>query len=344
MSGFYSVVKLLDKHLRFVFITGVSKFAKVSVFSGMNNLTDISMDRRYATICGITQQELETYFDEAIDELAVLEQQERGELQTKIKHWYNGYHFHQKAIGVYNPYSILSLFSKQEFKNYWFTTATPTFLLDLLQNKQYDLKNLTEFEVGDGAFEACEPEEIGVQSIFLQTGYLTIKEYNAPLYKLDFPNYEVKKSFYDSVTTRYSKLDKGVGESYTNQLLHHLKTQNLDDFFETLRVFFANVPYDIALNHEKYYQSLFYAIFKLLGLWVEVEVSTNIGRIDCVIQTDNTVYIIEFKLNESKEKALKQIVDKQYAQKYQDCGKAVLLVGVEFDQATRNIGEFVCQT
>lgn len=343
MNAFYSVAKSLDEHLKFVFITGVSKFAKVSVFSGMNSLTDISMDRRYATLCGVTQQELEMNFAKPIDELASLEQLDRAELMVKIKRWYNGYKFCQRAVGVYNPYSLLSLFSRQEFKNYWFTTATPTFLLDLLQNKKYDLKNLTEFEVVDEAFDACEPEEMAVQSVFLQTGYLTIKEFNDPLYKLDFPNYEVEKSFYTAVTTRYSQLDKGLGASFTTKLVYQLQSQQLDDFFETLSVFFANIPYEVTLDNEKYYQSLFYAIFKLVGLNIDVEVSTNKGRIDCVIQTAEVIYIIEFKLNGTKEEALQQIIDKKYAHKYQMSGKKRVLLGVAFDKKSRNIGGYLCQ-
>lgn len=341
MNGFYSVVKSLDKHLKFIFITGVSKFAKVSVFSGMNNLTDISMDLPYSTLCGVTQQELENNFTEGLSELTTRTSMDRAELLAKIKHWYNGYYFEEDAVSVYNPYSLLSLFSKQKFKNYWFSTGTPTFLLDLLQNKEYDLKNLTEFEVGEAAFEASEPEEMSVQSVFVQTGYLTIKEYNDPLYKLDFPNYEVKKSFYDSVATRYSQLDKGEGETYTTRLIQALQSKQLDDFFETLEVFFANIPFDITLKHEKYYQSLFHAIFTLLGLTIDVEVRTNKGRIDCVLQTNDVIYVIEFKLNGTKEEALQQILNKQYAQKYQHSEKEVILLGVEFDQKTRNIGGFV---
>ncbi|MCJ8268640.1 MAG: AAA family ATPase, partial [Psychrosphaera sp.] len=157
MKSFYSVVKSLDKHLKFIFITGVSKFAKLSVFSGMNNLTDISLNRRYATLCGVTQEELESHFSDAIDELTSIEQLKSAQMLAKIKHWYNGYYFHQSAQSVYNPYSLLSLFEHQEFNNYWFTTATPTFLLDLLQNREYDLKELTQFEVGEASLAACEP-------------------------------------------------------------------------------------------------------------------------------------------------------------------------------------------
>ncbi|MCJ8270794.1 MAG: AAA family ATPase, partial [Psychrosphaera sp.] len=260
MSAFYAVIKPLDEHLRFVFITGVSKFSKVSVFSGMNSLTDISMERQYATICGITQQELEHHFAKAIDQLNTIEQLEKPDILAKIKHWYNGYRFEEDAPSVYNPYSLLSLFKKQKFNNYWFTSGTPTFLLNLLQHKQYDLNRLTEFEIGQSAFEASDPQEMSVQSVFVQTGYLTIKDYKNSLYTLDFPNYEVKKSFYESVATRYSHLDEGEGQTYTSRLIQCLQDDNLADFFATLSAFFANIPYDLTINLEKYYQSLFYAV------------------------------------------------------------------------------------
>ncbi|NQZ11290.1 MAG: PD-(D/E)XK nuclease domain-containing protein, partial [Algicola sp.] len=268
-------------------------------------------------------------------------QLDESALMAKIKDWYNGYRFEEDADSVYNPYSLLSLFKKQKFKNYWFSTGTPTFLLNLLQNKQYDLKKLTEFEIGEEAFEACEPEEMSVQSVFVQTGYLTIKDYSNSQYTLDFPNFEVKKSFYDSVITRYSHLDKGESQTYTNRIIQCLTAGDLDKFFSTFRAFFANIPYDLHINTEQYYHSLFYAIFTLIGLNIEAEVKTNKGRIDCVLQTTDTIYIIEFKLNDTCEAALKQIHDKQYAQKYQGSDKKVVLVGVEFNQDDRNIGEFV---
>jgi hypothetical protein len=341
IAAFYGVIKPLDEHLKFIFITGVSTFAKVSVFSGMNSLRDISMNRQYATLCGITGQELEDNFTKGITELAKLEVMDKSAILSKIKHWYNGYRFHHLAIGVYNPFSLLSLFLNQEFLNYWYTTGTPTFLLNLLQSKQYDLKKLTEFEIGAKAFAASDPQDISVQSVFVQTGYLTIKDYNNSLYTLDFPNFEVKSSFYDSVVTRYGHLDEGEGESYTSRLIQCLTTGDLQKFFNTFRAFFANIPYNLHINMEKYYHSLFYAIFTLIGLDIESEVRTNIGRIDCVLQTEQTIYIIEFKLNDTKEAALKQIHDRQYALKYQGSGKKIVLLGVEFDQNSRNIGEFI---
>ncbi|MCJ8269250.1 MAG: AAA family ATPase, partial [Psychrosphaera sp.] len=247
LSAFYASAKALDKHLQFIFITGVSKFAKVSVFSGMNNLTDISLNKKYATLCGVTEQELQNNFSEAIVQLAQQENQSTTDLSAQIKYWYNGYYFEENAPSVYNPYSLLSLFSHQKFQNYWYTTATPTFLLNLLQETQYDLKNLSQFEIGASAFAASEPEDMSVLSLFVQTGYLTIKGYNAPLYVLDFPNFEVKSSFYESVVTRYGHLQSGLSEAYTHRLTQYLKSNKLDEFFETLGVFFANIPYDITI-------------------------------------------------------------------------------------------------
>jgi hypothetical protein len=341
MNAFYSVFKPRDEHIKFVLITGVSKFAKVSVFSGMNSLTDISMDRQFASLCGITQQEFESHFGEAIEALDTYEQLGREALLAKIKHWYNGYKFHQNAITVYNPYSLLSLFKFNEFKNYWYSTATPTFLLELLKDKQYQLNKLSKLAVGEGAFAVTEPEQMNVQSVFVQTGYLTVKSYNEPLFELDFPNFEVKKSFYDSIVGHYGCVDPGDGQLYTYQLTEQLKEGDIEAFFETLGCFFANIPYDISIDQEKYYQSLFYAIFTLLGLTIDAEVRTNQGRIDCVLQTSDVIYVIEFKLNGTKEEALLQIHDKQYAQKYLNSAKEVVLLGVEFDQKTRNIGGYV---
>jgi hypothetical protein len=341
INGFYTVVKSLDRFLKFIFITGVSKFAKVSVFSGMNNLTDISMDRRYATLCGITQQELEVNFKDAIEQLVSRESLNKEQVLAKIKHWYNGYYFEEDAISVYNPYSLLSLFDQQKFKHFWFSTATPTFLIELIKTQQFDLTDMNNFELDDSAFMSMEPEQITPLPVLVQTGYLTITGYEDDLYTLDFPNYEVKYAFYRAIVEQFGHTEVGLNTKHINNLNRALNSDDIPTFFKTLGIFFANIPYDITLKDEKYYQSLFYAILTLLGYKIEAEVHTNIGRVDCVLQTDKTIYIIEFKLNDSKEAALQQIHDKHYAQKYLDSDKAIALLGVEFDQKTRNIGEYL---
>ena len=343
MSTYYSAVKSLDKHLKFIFITGVSKFAKLSVFSGMNSLTDISMDSRYAGICGVTHDELLAYFDEPIKALIQKDGLSfEGEL-AKIKYWYNGYLFEETAKPIYNPYSLLCLFDKLKYDSYWFATGTPTFLLDLIKIQQFDLGQLSHFEVDSSAFMSVEPENINPLTALLQSGYLTIGGFKDGWYLLKFPNYEVEYSFNHAVVETFSNNGMGVNLGYIRKLSKALQDNDIDVFIEQLKVFFANIPYDITLKQEKYYQSLFYAIFVLLGFQIETEVRTNKGRIDCVVQTDNNIYVIEFKLNGSREQALAQIKDKQYAQKYSQSKKSLVLLGVDFDSEQRNIGDYIVE-
>ncbi|PCK09602.1 MAG: AAA family ATPase [Alteromonadaceae bacterium] len=345
-NAFYAVVKALDEHLRFVFVTGVSKFSKVSAFpeadsSGMNNLNDISMNQESATLCGYTQAELEHYLSAGLSDIAEAESQSIDVIKAKTKQWYNGYCLHPKGETVYNPHSILSLLRHQEFNNFWFQSATPTFLIHLLKRDQTDLSELERMEVGAAAFYAVEPEDLDVYAVLLQTGYLTIKHYDAPSYFLDFPNQEIKDSFFHSLAANYAGVRPSLTNIYAAKMHKALNKGDVSTFVDQLRIFLANVPYDITLKNEKYYQSLFFVICKLLAFTAEVEVSTNKGRIDCVIQTDNAIYVIEFKLQGTKEAALQQIKDKQYAQKYLGQNKRVVLLGVEFDHEQSNIGEWV---
>lgn len=340
INGFYGSVKALDEHLAFAFITGVTKFAKVSVFSGMNNLKDITMDNRYATLCGVTQEEVQNQFDSEIDVLSNKFGLTTSALLAKIKYWYNGYRFEEDAASVYNPFSLLSLFDTQKFLNFWFASATPTFLIELIKTKQFDLSIVNHFEVDDMFFAAIEPEQMTPEPMLLQTGYLTIVDYADGWYRLDFPNYEVKYAFNRAIVEEYGKTPAG-DMRYLRNLSQALNAGEIVLFFKTLKIFFANIPFDINLKHEKYYQSLFYAIFTLMGYQLDAEVRTNDGRIDCVVQTIDTIYIIEFKLNGTKEEALQQIIDKDYAQKYQGDDKKIVLLGVEFNQKSRNIGEFL---
>ena len=339
MNNFYSVLKAADENLRFVFITGVSKFSKVTVFSGMNNPKDLTMDKEYASICGVTDEELVHNFKHALTQLANKEEVSQEDLLVKIRDWYNGYAFHPEGIKVYNPFSLLNLFDSNEFKNYWYTSATPTFLIDLMKEKDVSLAELTGDPIIESSLEATEPELISPQPLMLQTGYLTIADFKDGLYQLDFPNREVKLSFIESIVQQYSYQHNNIGDIHS--LKQAISTGNVDLFIESLRHFFSKVPYDIAIKQEKYYQSLLFAILQLLGYQVEAEVRTNIGRIDCVLQTIDTIYIMEFKLDGTKEEALKQIHDNQYPQKYCKDGKEIILLGVSFDHDKRNIGEYI---
>ncbi len=344
MSTFYAVIKSLDQYLRFVFITGVSKFSKVSVFSGMNNLDDISMDSTYATLCGYTKQELTHYFNIAVDKLSLKIGISPEATYKQIEQWYNGYTFSENCEGVYNPFSILSLFKKEKFQNYWFQSATPTFLIERLKAKKYSLSQLDNLRLAPEGLNSSEPENTSIQALLVQAGYLTIKSWTGTLYGLDFPNKEVRESFYKSIVEQYAFIEKGIGPIYIEELAIAFKNKQLDQVFTTLTLFFANLPYDITIDQEKYYQSIFFAVFKLLGFMIEVEVSTNKGRIDCVVQTDKIIYVLEFKLQGSKEEALQQIKDKHYTQKYQDQGKQIVMLGVEFNQKERNIGEWIAES
>ncbi len=341
MNAFYGVVKALDEHLHFIFITGVSKFSKVSVFSGMNNLEDISMRKDYCALCGYTQQEVEEYFEQALKSLAATEGKESVTVKDEVKKWYNGYRFHRNGATVYNPHSILSLCKNQEFDNFWFQSATPTFLIERLKARQYLLSELDHLYISPEGLNASEPENTSIQSLFVQTGYLTISSWTGTLYQLDFPNREVRDSFYKSIVEHYAYVEKGIGPIYIEQLVKGFKNKDLENVFATLELFFANIPYDITIDQEKYYQSIFFAIFKLLGFLIEAEVRTNKGRIDCVVQTETFIYVLEFKLQGTQDEALQQIKDKQYPQKYQGCGKEIILLGVEFDRQERNIGAWV---
>ena len=343
LRGFYSVIKETDQYLKFVLLTGVSKFSKVSVFSGLNNLNDLTMDTRYAEMLGYTQTELEHYFTDRIDILAKYEQINRIALLEKIKHWYNGYRFSKENTSVYNPFSTLLLFDKNDFANHWFETGTPTFLLNLIKKNNYEMPKIETLNINEKAFSSYEIENLDILPLLLQTGYLTIKEYNKErnLYQLCYPNYEVKNAFLEQLTETYSTVRATLVSSYLYDLIDYLAVDDLDNFFETLEIFFANIPYDIQITDEKYYQTIFYLIFTLIGLKVEAEVRTNKGRIDAVIVSEDSIYIFEFKLEGTKEEAVTQIKNREYFQKYQNSNKKIVLVGVEFDKEKRNIGEWL---
>jgi hypothetical protein len=351
LKGFYSVIKASDEYLQFVLLTGVSKFSKVGVFSGLNNLNDITMDAHYSTLLGYTQEEMEDYFAERISVLANQSGQETSATLQSIKHWYNGYRFSPLSTTVYNPFSTLLLFDKNSFTNYWFETGTPTFLLNLIREKHYDLTTTESVEVGEAVFSSYEIDNLVVSALLYQTGYLTIKtceedsDTKTRLYQLGYPNFEVKNSFLQYVLDDMGSVEKEISEGYLGKLLKAFKTNDLDSFFRILRCFFATIPYDLQINREKYYQTIFYLVFSLLGLRIEAEVKTNHGRIDAVLATHDRVYIFEFKLSGTKEEALQQIKDNKYYEKYMtepnSVPRSILLIGVEFNKVERNIGGWV---
>ena len=339
LKGFYTIIKACDEHIRFVLLTGVSKFSKAGVFSGLNNLEDISMDMKHSSLLGITKEEMGDSFKNHINQFAKSEGISKPELIKKITYWYNGFCFSRTCEKVFNPFSALLLFKKLRFSNYWFESATPSFLIKLMKEKNFDIKKLKKMEVREESFGAYELENLAVLPLLFQTGYLTIKDYDKEFmtYILGYPNFEVENSFQYALLSSYSGMPV---DGYLIDLIRALRNDNFETFFDTLRLFFANIPYDLQISREKYYQTVFYLIFSLIGLKVEAEVKTNKGRIDAVI-IDKDVYIFEFKFNGDKDNALRQIKERGYFEKYQGTDRKIYLFGVEF--MDKNIGEWVVE-
>jgi hypothetical protein len=343
LKSFYGILKGADEYIRFVILTGVTKFSRVSIFSDLNNLDDITTSERFAGILGCTEKELKVYFSENIKQLTDKNSDNEKKIKKKIEYWYDGYRFSEANLKVYNPFSLLLLFKHLRFKNYWFETGTPTFLINLIKEKNYDLKNLEYEKVSEFAFSSYEIEHLEALPLLFQTGYLTITDYNEKRmqYKLYYPNYEVKQSFLSYLAASYSNVETEKVDSYLWRCVDSLEENNLKEFFETLQIFFSNINYELHINNEKYYQTIFYVIFKLIGLKVEAEVSTNIGRIDAVIELEDKVYIFEFKINNTPENALKQIKDNKYYEKYLKQNKDIICVGAKFALDDRNIMNWI---
>jgi hypothetical protein len=315
------------------------------VFSDLNNLNDITIDDNFASMLGYTQSELESYFEKHILKLSEKENISKDELLREIKNWYNGYSWNGSDF-VYNPFSILNLFYKFAFGNYWFATGTPTFLVNQIKEKEVLPEKLTQIAVSEYVFDKFELRNIDVISLLFQTGYLTIKkiERMRRRFYLSYPNEEVRLSLLHNLFAGF--LEKPM--SYTDPIIWDLEesinNKDLETFFNTLKSLFASIPYNIFLNKEEaYYHSVIYLVLSLLGVNIDCEIQTNIGRIDAVIQLEDTIYIMEFKL-ESGQEAIEQIKEKKYHEKYLNLGKNVMLVGVGFGIEEKNIKEWKTET
>ena len=301
LRDLYGVLKGQSGKLRFLLVTGVSKFAHVSIFSSLSNLDDISRTQDYATLCGYTQQELEANFVPHFDALAREEKQDRCALLDKIRDWYNGYRFSKKQVKVYNPFSTLLLFKHREFDGHWFATGTPTFLTHLIKrNQDLQPEALVNASVSDSAFKSYRLDELHecLLPLMVQTGYLTITGYDphTRCYTVDYPNQEVREAFLESLLERYNHLPQGRAVTDLQQLTKALSSHDLEAFFVSLRSILAGVPYQLHIPLERYYQTVFYLIHQLLGYRVHTEVCTNVGRIDAVIDLPQHTYVFEFKL------------------------------------------------
>ena len=335
LKGFYSTIKTCEDLERFVFITGVTKFCHVSLFSDLNNLTDITMRSDYATMFGYTQSELEHYFSDRIEATAQAQKVSVEELKRKLKAWYDGYCFEETSETVYNPVSIAKFFENDgKFDNYWFATGTPSFLMELAKKTDFNFEDAVSKAVPGVTFDAFEIHNIDPVTLLLQTGYLTIKSseirFNKRWFWLDFPNEEVAESFSTYLLNSYVGRTQREVSSFSADLATAFLEGNLNQARKVLESFFAGVPYTIHKKSEATFQTVFYAIFRLLGFNVEAESCTNDGRIDAVVQTDDHIYLFEFKLDDD-DTALSQIKDKAYFKKYLQSSKKITMIGVNFD-------------
>ena len=356
LKAFYSVIKTCEGLQRFAFMTGVSKFSKVSVFSDLNNLNEFSMDARVATLFGYTHEEVKANFPASLAALGAKQGLDAEATFARLVQWYDGYRFEENAAPVFNPVSVGKCLSSGKFDPYWFETGTPTFLLRLMEKNPVVLD---EIEVSQTAFSNYEPDRPALVSLLYQTGYLTIKSARQDggirLYRLVPPNFEVATAFSESLSADFSRLDGEEHASLLTQMVEALRADDVDDMLDALSCFFANIPANITVKREKYYQSLFYAVFVLIGARTHAECWTNRGRVDAVVETPRGVYVFEFKLGTggrdgarpspggpssvSAAAALAQIKAKGYAEKWLRCGKKVTLVGAAFDADMRNLSD-----
>jgi hypothetical protein len=346
LKAFYGVLKSADKYLRFVFLTGVTKFSQVSVFSDLNQLNDISMDYDYGTLCGITHEELVQNFSPEIEAFAKVNGLTKEETIEQMTRQYDGYHFHPYAEGVYNPFSVLNAFYKKEFGNYWFQTGTPTFLVKSLQKADYDLRTLMDgVEAPAVNFTEYRAEANNPIPLIYQSGYLTVKDYDKrfQIYTLGFPNDEVRYGFLNFLIPFYTPVTDDKRGFYIGQFIQELENGEIDAFMQRFEAFFADFPYELNDKTERHYQVVVYLIFKLMGQFTQAEVRSAKGRADSIVQTPKYVYVFEFKLNGTAEEALQQINEKGYAKPFQTDNRQVMKVGVEFSAETRNVSRWLIE-
>ncbi len=343
LKAFYTVLKSLDEYFRFAFLTGVTKFSHVSVFSDLNNLNDISMDADYVDLCGISEKELHAYFEEAIKLLATASKMTYKETCERLREQYDGYHFCEDTIGIYNPFSLLNTFLKKKFQDYWFKTGTPTFLVKLLQNNDYDLDELEGQVASIDTLNSVYTETTSPVAVLYQSGYLTIKGYDKEddVYILGFPNQEVERGFVRALVPYYTGIKDQNRDAFFIQFAKDVRQGRPEDFMLRLQTVLASNDYRVAGDKELYFQNTLKLIFWMLGFKVDVERATSNGRIDVTIKTKDYIYVLELKLDGTAEDALQQIKDKQYARPFQMDSRKLYMIGVNFSSATRTIEKWL---
>ena len=345
MRNFYSPLKDSDPYLQFVFLTGITKFSQLSIFSELNNLKNISMRTDYAGVCGITTEEMLTAMSDYIDDFAEAQEITREEAIEGLKRQYDGYHFTWPSPDVFNPFSLLNAFQDHDYTNYWFSSGTPTYLIEMLRKFNVVPSKIGGASVLASAFDAPTENMKSITPLLYQSGYITIKDYNraAKLYTLDIPNTEIRVGLMDSLLPNYVHGCYDEGGTTIGHMYEALLNDDLDEMFRLLQAYLLTVPYCDNANSEGHYQQLLYVIFSLFGRYVEVEVRTPTGRVDIVMKTAKAVYVFELKLNMSAQAAMKQIDLKDYSSKFVLSGLPIVKVGINFDPERRTIGDWkVC--
>ena len=344
LKSFYGNLKSCDKYIRFALLTGVTRFSRVSIFSDLNNLRDITMENEFASLCGISETELITYFESDIRELSVNMNLSYEETCGLLQKKYDGYHFTGNSEGMYNPFSVLNTFASMKIENYWFSTGTPTILVKLLQKNNYLLSDLT------GNAEATADELTGLETIntnpiplFFQSGYLTIKEYDPEFknYILGFPNEEVEQGFLNFLMPCYMNMNGKNASFHIMNFIKDIRAGKIDSFMERLQSLFSDTPYELIRDTELHYQNVLFIVFRLMGFFTHAEYHTSQGRIDMVVKTPQYIYVMEFKFEGSAEDAIAQIESRNYALPFMSDGRKVYKIGVNFSGETRNIEKWI---
>ena len=345
LKAFYGALKSCDRQVRFALITGISRFSKVSIFSDLNNLEDISMSEQYADICGITEEELHAHFADDIRLLAETNGMTEAEMNQTLKRWYDGYHFSPDSPDIYNPFSLLHVMKNRALGSYWFETGTPTYLVDLLKQNHYELQHLTEEQTTADVLGSIDAMDDNPIPVLYQSGYLTIKGYDRRfgLYLLGFPNEEVEKGFISFLMPYYAPVGRSESIFQISLFTRDVEAGRIDAFMTRLQSFFADTPYELACDLERHYQNVLFIVFKLMGFFTQVEYHTSQGRIDLVVKTDRYVYVMEFKLEGTAEEALRQIDEKQYAAPFAADPRRLFKVGVNFSNTLRGIERWIVE-
>ena len=339
LKGFYGALKSKDACIKFALLTGVTKFGKVSVFSDLNNLEDISMDYEFHNICGMTEDDIAITLKDYVKVLADANGMTFEETVEKLRQMYDGYHFHPRGCGMYNPFSVLNTFKKKEFGSYWFETGTPTYLVELLQSGEYNLNDMEHAKVDADTLNSIDSTSRNPIPVIYQSGYLTIKSYNQRFqtYTLGFPNEEVEVGFTKFLLPWYTSKNRDRSVFDIQNYVEGLEAGNVEQFVKRLKVLFADTPYMLIKDLENHYQNVVWLISKLAGVYVQAEYMTSEGRIDLVLQTPKFCYVMEFKLDGTAEEALAQIEDKHYTLPFELNGQKIIRIGMNFSKETKNI-------